>query len=181
MDLLQAECGAKRRRVAVGNKEHVDSLKIKDRKDSEQRLNYGNLFEENVGMVDVGDLWLKVKKEIKEELERDMRSSNFDDFDQTLRKVVEVKDETEKDIEDHQEPHKTSEVAVKQEVGQLLTGKVQVAAGTEGLSSEKKQSDAHDDGPDDGVKIKEENVPEDGHAHFHKHERSAEGMKHIGR
>eukprot|EP00434_Breviolum_minutum_P004756 symbB.v1.2.004190.t1/scaffold233.1/size288367/21 len=125
------------------------------------KLNYGNLFEENVGMVDVGDLWLKVKKEIKEELERDMRSSNFDDFDQTLRKVVEVKDETEKDIEDHQEPHKTSEVAVKQEVGQLLTGKVQVAAGTEGLSSEKKQSDAHDDGPDDGVKIKEENVPED--------------------
>ena len=60
-----------------------------------------------------------------------------------------------------QEPHKTSEVAVKQEVGQRLTGKVQVAAGTEGLSSEKKPSDDHDDGRDDGVKIKKENVRED--------------------
>ena len=188
MDLLQAECGAKRRRVAVGNKEHVDSLKIKDREDSEQRLNYGNPFGANVGVADVDDLWLKVKKEIKEELERDMRSSNFDTFYHTLRKVVEVKDEMEEDVEDHDTSLQKPEVAVKQEVGQPLTGKVQVVAGTEGLSSEKKQSDAHDDGSDDGVKIKGENVPEDGHAHFHKHERnkppnlgSAEGMKHIGR
>ena len=167
---------AKRRRltcsdkkVAIGNEEHV--VKIKDWKDSEQKLNYGNPFGANVDAVEVDDLWLKVKKEIKEELERDMRSSVFGDFDHTLRKVVEVKNETDKDIEDHHEPHKTSEVAVKHEVGQRLTGKVQVAAGTEGLSSEKKPSDdAHDDGRDDGVKIKEENVPEDGHAHFHKHE-----------
>ena len=188
MELLQAECGAKRRRVAIGNKEHRDTMKIKDRKDSEQRLNYGNPFGANVGVVEVHDLWLQVKKEIKEELEQDMRSSNFDDFDQTLWKEVEVKDEMEEDVEDHDTSLQKPEVAVKQEVGQLLTGKVQVAAGTEGLSSEKKQSDAHDDGPDDGVKIKEENVPEDGHAHFHKHERnkppnlgSPEGMKHIGR
>ena len=73
-----------------------------------------------------------------------------------------MKDEMEKDIEDHQKSHQTSdEVSVKHELGQRLTGKVQVAAGTEGLSSEKKQSDDHDDGRDDGVKIKKENVRED--------------------
>ena len=187
MDSPQATCDAKRRRVAIGNKEHRDTMKIKDRKDSDQRLNYGNPFEANVGVVDVGDLWLKVKKEIKEELERDMRSSNFDDFDHTLRKVVEVKDEME-NVEDHDKSHQTSEVSVKQEVGQRLTGNVQVAAGTEGLSSEKKPSDDHDDGRDDGVKIKKENVAEDGHAHFHRHEPnkppnlgSAESNENIGR
>ena len=169
MDSPQTECGAKRRRltcsdkkVAIGNEEHIDSVKIKDRKDSEQRLNFGNPFGANVDVVDVDDLWLKVKKEIKEELERNMRSSNFDDFDHTLRKEVEVKDEMEKDIEDHQKSHQTSdEVSVKHEVGQRLTRKVQVAAGTEGLRSEKKQSDDHDDGCDDGVKIKKKNVRED--------------------
>ena len=160
MDSPQATCGAKRRRVAIGNEEHVDSLKIKDPKDSEQRLNYGNPFEGNVGMVDVGDLWLKVKKEIKEELERDMRSSNFDDFDHTLWKKVEVKDEMEKEIEDHQKSHQTSdadEVSVKHEVGQQLTGKVQVAARSVEI---KKEKVAEPIGPLDGA-------DEDGRTHLH--------------
>ena len=154
MDSLQATCGAKRRRVAIGNKEHVDSLKIKDRKDSEQRLNHKN------PLVDVDDLWLKVKKEIKEELERDLRSSNFDDFDHTFWKEVEVKDEMEKDVEDHEKAHQTSEeVSVKQEVGQRLTDKVQVAARSVEI---KKEKAAEPIGPLDGA-----DGHEDGHAHLH--------------
>ena len=59
MDSLQAECAAKRwqltcsdRKVAIGNKEHVDSVKIKDRNDSEQRLNNGYPFGSNASVVD---------------------------------------------------------------------------------------------------------------------------------
>ena len=149
MDSLQATCGAKRRRVAKRNKEHVDSLKIKDRKDSEQRLNHKN------PLVDVDDLWLKVKKEeIKEELQQAMKSSNFDDFDHTLWKEVEVKDAMKMDVEDHEKSHQTSEVAVKQEVGQPLTRKAQVAARSVEIKKEKvaeqigplADADGHEDG-----------------------------------
>ena len=154
MDSLQATCGAKRRRVAKRNKEHVDSLKIKDLKDSEQRLNHKNPFGANVGVVDVDDLWLKVKREIKEELQQAMKSSNFDDFDHTLWKEVEVKDEMKMDVEDHEKSHQTSEVAVKQEVGQPLTRKVQVAARSVEIKKEKvaeqigplADADGHEDG-----------------------------------
>lgn len=59
-------------------------MKIKDRNDSEQRLNYGHPFGANATVVAVDDLSLKVKKEIKEELEQAVRSSNFDDLDHTL-------------------------------------------------------------------------------------------------
>ena len=155
MDSLQAKCGAKRRRVAIGNKEHIDSLEIKDRKGAEQRLNYRNPFGAHVGVVDVDHLWLKVKKEIKEELEQAMRSSNFDDFDHTFWKEVEVKDEMEEDVEDHEKSHQTSEVSVKQEVGQRLTRKVQVTAGNVEIKKEKiaeqivpfADADGHEDGP----------------------------------
>ena len=159
MDSLQAECAAKRRRVAIGNEEHNDTVKIKDRKDSEQRLNHKNPFGANVGVVDVGDLWLKVKKEIKEELERDLRSSNFDDFDHTFWKEVEVKDEMENDEEDHDKSLQKPEVAVKQEVGQRLTGKVQATPGSVEI---KKEKVAEPIGP-----LADADGHEDGHAHLH--------------
>ena len=85
--------------------------------------------------------WLKVKKEIKNDMEQDMKSSNFDDVDDVPLKEVEVKDEMETDEEDDDKSPQKSEVAVKQEVRRRLTRKVQVAAWTEGSSSEKNGDD----------------------------------------
>ena len=110
--------------------------------------------------------WLKVKKEIKDDMEQDMKSSNFDDVDDVPLKEVEVKDEMENDEndeEDHDKSPQKSEVAVKKEVRRRLTRKVQVAAWTEGSSSEKKESEC-EDVEDDRVKIKKEKVAEPIHA-----------------
>ena len=96
--------------------------------------------------------WLKVKKEIKDDMEQDMKSSSFDDVDDVPLKELEVKDEMENDEEDHDKSPQKSEVAVKQEVRRRLTRKVQVAGGTEGSSSEKNG--------DDRVKIKMETITE---------------------
>ena len=103
--------------------------------------------------------WLKVKKEIKDDMEQDMKSSNFDDVDDVPLKEVEVKDEIENDEEDHDKPPHQSEVAVKQEVRRRLTRKVQVTACTETSSSEKKESEC-EDVEIDCVKIKKEKVTE---------------------
>ena len=118
-----------------------DSVKIKKEKIAEQ-----------IHSIDKDVQWLKVKKEIKDEMEQDMKFSSFDDVDDVPFKEVEVKEEMENDEEDHNKsPHK-SEVAVKKEVRRRLTRKVQMAAWTEGSSSEKNG--------DDRVKIKMETVAE---------------------
>ena len=111
---------------------------------------------EPIHAVDKDVQWLKVKKEIKDAMEQDMKSSN--DADVPL-KEVEVKDEMENDEEDHDTSPQKSEVAVKQEVRRRLTRKAQVAAWTEGSSSEKKESEC-EDVEDDRVKIKKEKVAE---------------------
>ena len=51
--------------------------------------------------------WLKAKKEIKDDMEQDMKSSNFDDVDDIPLKEVEVKDEMENDEEDHDKSPQT--------------------------------------------------------------------------
>ena len=103
--------------------------------------------------------WLKAKKEIKDDMEQDMKSSNFDDVDDVPLKEVEVKDEIENDEEDHDKSPQQSELAVKQEVRRRQTRKVQVAAWTETSSSEKKESECVDV-QDDSVRIKKEKVAE---------------------
>ena len=103
--------------------------------------------------------WLKVKKEIKDDMEQDMKSSNFDDVDDVPLREVEVKDEIETDEEDDDKSPQQSEVAVKQEVRRRLTRKVQVATWTETSSSEKKESEC-EDAQDDSVRIKKEKVAE---------------------
>ena len=117
--------------------------------------------------------WLKLKKEITDDMEQDMNSSNFDDVDDIPFKEVEVKDEMENDEEDHDKSPQQSEVAVKHEVRRRLTRKVQVAPCTEASSSEKNG--------DDCAKIKMETVAEhevsfasplddaDGHEDAHTH------------
>eukprot|EP00434_Breviolum_minutum_P038222 symbB.v1.2.033900.t1/scaffold4280.1/size43395/3 len=159
MESPQAESSAKRRRLthrdmhvaawtegsSSGKKEgecedvEDDSVKVKKEKVAQQ-----------IHSIDKDVQWLKVKKEIKEETEQDMKSSNFDD-DIPL-KEVEVKDEMENDEEDHDKWPQTSEVAVKQEVRRRLTRKVQVAPWTETSSSEKNG--------DGRAKIKMETVAE---------------------
>ena len=59
--------------------------------------------------------------------------------------------------------HKKSEVAVKKEVRRRLTRKVQVAAGTETSSSEKKESEC-EYVEDDSVKVKKEKIAEQIHS-----------------
>ena len=81
--------------------------------------------------------WLKVKKEITDDMEQDMKSSNFDDVDDIPLKEVEVKDEIRKTRKKDQD--KLSEVAVKQEVRRRLTRKVQVAAWTETFQAQKRR------------------------------------------
>ena len=101
-----------------------DSVKVKKEKIAEQ-----------IHSIDKDVQWLKVKKEIAEDMEQDMKSSNFDD--EIPLKEVEVKDEMENDEQDRDKSPQKSEVAVKKEVRRRLTRKVQVAAGTETSSSEK--------------------------------------------
>ena len=129
-----------------------DSVKIKKEKIAEQ-----------IHSTDKDVQWLKVKKEIKEETEQDMKASNFDDVDEVPLKGVEEKHEMENDEEDHDKWPETSEVAVKQEVRRQLTRKVQVAAWTEGSSSEKKGSKCKDV-QDDSVKVKKEKIAEQIHS-----------------
>ena len=170
MESPQAESSAKRRRLthrdmhvaawtegsSSGKKEgecedvEDDSVKVKKEKVAQQ-----------IHSIDKDVQWLKVKKEIKEETEQDMKSSNFDD-DIPL-KEVEVKDEMENDEEDHDKWPQTSEVAVKQEVRRRLTRKVQVAPWTETSSSEKKESEC-EDVEDDSVKVKKEKVAQQIHS-----------------
>ena len=104
--------------------------------------------------------WLKAKKEINNDMEQDMKSSNFDDVDDVPLKEVEVKDEIDNDEEDHDKSPQQSEVAVKQEVRRRLTRKVQVAAWAETSSSEKKESECEDVQDDSVRRIKKEKVAE---------------------
>ena len=172
MESPQAESSAKRRRLThrdmhvaawtetsssekKGSKcEDVqdDSVKVKKEKIAEQ-----------IHSIDKDVQWLKVKKEITEDMEQDMKTSNFDDVDDVPLKEVEVKDEMENDEEDHDKWPQTSEVAVKQEVRRRLTRKVQVAAWTEGSRSEKKGSKC-EDVQDDSVKVKKEKIAEQIHS-----------------
>ena len=172
MESPQAESSAKRRRLthrdmhvaawtegsssekkeSEGEDVQDDSVKIKKEKVAEP-----------IHAVGKDVQWLKVKKEIKDDMEQDMTSSNFDDVDAVPLKEVEVKDEMETDEEDHDKSPQKSEVAVKKEVRRRLTRKVQVAAWTEGSSSEKKESKG-EDVEDDRVKIKKEKVAEQIHA-----------------
>ena len=140
MEPPQAECSAKRRRLTHCDM-HVAAWtegSSSEKKESE--------------CEDAEDDSVKVKKQIKDDMEQDMKSSNFDDVDGVPLKEVEVKDEMENDKEDHDKSPQKSEVAVKQEVRRRLTRKVQVAAWTETSSSEKPG--------DDGAKIKMETTAE---------------------
>ena len=167
MESPWAECSAKRRRLthcdmqvaaetdgSSSKKEESecvqdDGMRIKKEKVAEHETNRQN---PPIHTIDEDVQWLKVKKEIKDEMEQDMKSSNFDDVDDVPLKEVEVKDEMENDEEDHDKSPQKSEVAVKQEVQRRLTRKVQVAAWTETSSSEKNG--------DDRSKIKTETIAE---------------------
>ena len=159
MDSLQAECGAKRRRLThrdmhvaawtEGSSSEKKESKCEDVEDDSVRIKKENAAEP-IHSIDEDVQWLKVKKEIKDEMEQDMKSSNFDDVDDVPLKEVEVKDEMENNEEDHNKSPQKSEVAVKQEVRRRLTRKV--PAWTETSSSEKNG--------DDRVKIKMETIAE---------------------
>ena len=156
MESQQAECSAKRRRlthwdmqVAAWTEGSSSEKKESKCEDVDDRV---KVKKENVAepihSIDEDIQWLKVKKEIKDEMEQDMKSSSFDDVDDVPLKEVEVKDEMENDEEDHNKSPQESEVAVKKEVRRRLTRKVQAAAWT----SEKNG--------DDRVKIKMETIAE---------------------
>ena len=161
MESPQAESSAKRRRlthrdmhVAAWTEGSSSEKKESEREDVENdRVKVKKeKVAEPIHVVGKDVQWLKAKKEIKDDMEQDMKSSNFDDVDDVPLKEVEVKDEMENDEEDRDKSPQKSEVAVKQEVRRRLTRKVQVAAGTEASSSEKNG--------DDRAKIKMETITE---------------------
>ena len=170
MESPQAESSAKRRRLThrdmhvaawtEGSSSEKKEGECEDVENDRVRIKKEKVAQQ-IHSIDKDVQWLKVKKEIKEETEEDMKSSNFDD-DIPL-KEVEVKDEMENDEEDHDKWPQTSEVAVKQEVRRQLTRKVQVAAWTEASSSEKKESEC-EDVEDDSVKVKKEKVAQQIHS-----------------
>ena len=168
MESPQAESSAKRRRLThhnmyvpawtEGSSSEKKESECEDVQEDSVRIKKEKVAEPIHG-VGKDVQWLKVKKEIKDGMEQDMKSSSFDDVDDVPLKEVEVKDEMENDEEGHDRSPQKSEVAVKQEVRRRLTRKVQVAAWAEGSSSEKKQSE-REDVEDDRVKIKKEKVAE---------------------
>ena len=161
MEPPQAECSAKRRRLThrdmhvaawtEGSSSEKKESACEDAEDDSVEVKKEKVAE-LIHSIDKDVQWLKVKKEIKDDMEQDMKSSNFDNVDGVPLKEVEVKDEMENDAEDHDKSPQKSEVAVKQEVRRRLTRKVQVAAWTETSSSEKPG--------DDGAKIKMETIAE---------------------
>ena len=161
MEPPQAECSAKRRRLThrdmhvaawtKGSSSEKKESECEDAEDDSVKVKKEKVAEQ-IHSIDKDVQWLKVKKQIKDDMEQDMKSSNFDDVDDVPLKEVEVKDEMENDEEDHDKSPQKSEVAVKQEVRRRLTRKVQVAAWTETSSSEKPG--------DDGAKIKMETIAE---------------------
>ena len=168
MESPQAESSAKRRRLThrdmhvaawtEGSSSEKKESECEDVKNDRVKIKKEKVAEP-IHVVGKDVQWLKVKKEIKDDMEQDMKSSNFGDVDDVPLKEVEVKDEIENDEEDHDKSPQQSEVAVKQEVRQRLTRKVQVAAWTEASSSEKKESEC-EDVQDDSVRIKKEKVAE---------------------
>ena len=161
MESPQAESSAKRRclthrdiHVAAwteGSSSEKKESECEDVQDDSVRIKKEKVAEP-IHAVGKDVQWLKAKKEIKDDMEQDMKSCNFDDVDDIPLKEVEVKDEMENDEEDHDKSPQKSEVAVKKEVRRRLTRKVQVATWTEGSSSEKNG--------DDGAKIKMETIAE---------------------
>ena len=170
MESPQAESSAKRRRLThrdmhvaawtESSSSEKKESKCEDVEDYSVKVKKENIAQQ-IHSIDKDVQWLKVKKEIKEETEQDMKSSNFDD-DIPLNEV-EVKDEMKNDEEDHDKWPQTAEVAVKQEVRRRLTRKVQVAPWTETSSSEKKGSEC-EDVEDDSVKVKKEKIAEQIHS-----------------
>ena len=168
MESPQAESSAKRRRlthrdmhVAAGTEGSSSEKKeseCEDVEDDSVRITKEKVAEQ-IHSMDEDVQWLKVKKEITDDKEQDMKSSSFDDFDDVPLKEVEVKDEMESEEEDHDKSPQKSEVAVKKEVRRRL----KVAAGTEGSSSEKKESEC-EDVEDDSVKVKKEKIAEQIHS-----------------
>ena len=161
MESPQAECSAKRKRLTnrsmhvaawtEGSSSEEKESECEDVEDDSVKIKKEKVAEQ-IHSIDKDVQWLKVKKEITEDIEQDMKSSNFDDVDDVPLKEVKVKDEMENDEEDHDKSPQKSEVAVKKEVRRRLTRKVQVAAGTETSSSEKNG--------DGRAKIKMETVAE---------------------
>ena len=80
----------------AAKKEFADGVKVKKEKSAEQEA---ELAIPDKGGIDSDDLWLRVKKEIKEEMEPDLRPSSFDAA--TLAQEVGVKEEIEE--EQHQD------------------------------------------------------------------------------
>ena len=173
MESPQAESSAKRRRLTHRDMHvaawtegsssekkksecedvEIDRVKVKKEKVAEP-----------IHVVGKDVQWLKVKKEIKYDMEQDMKSSNFDDVDDVPLKEVEVKDEIENDEEDHDKSPQQSEVAVKQEVRRRLTrtsssekncddrAKIKmetVAEHEASFASPLADADGHEDGPTD--------------------------------
>ena len=172
MESPQAESSAKRRRLThrdmhVAAWTEASSSEKKKSECEDVEIDRVKIKKEKVAepihVVGKDVQWLKAKKEIKDDMEQDMKSSNFDDVDDVPLKEVEVKDEMETDEEDDDKSPQQAEVAVKQEVRRRLTRKVRVAAWTETSSSEKKESEC-EDVQDDSVRIKKEKVAEPIHA-----------------
>ena len=161
MESPQAESSAKRRRLTnrdmhvaawtEGSSSEKKESECEDVEDDSVRIKNEKIAEQ-IHSIDKDVQWLKVKKEITEDMEQDMKSSNYDYVDEVPLKEVEEKHEMESDEEDRDKSPQKSEVAVKKEVQRRLTRKVQVAAETQGSSSEKNG--------DDRMKIKMETVAE---------------------
>ena len=168
MESPQAESSAKRRRLThrdmhvaawtEGSSSEKKESECEDVENDRVKIKKEKVAEP-IHVVGKDVQWLKAKTEITDDMEQDMKSSNFDDVDDIPLKEVEVKDEIENEEEDHETLPQQSEVAVKQEVRRRLTRKVQVAAWTETSSSEKKESEC-EDVQDDSVRIKKEKVAE---------------------
>eukprot|EP00435_Cladocopium_sp_Y103_P069308 s1156_g33.t1 len=125
------------------------------------------------GRMEIDELWLQVKKEIKEEMAKDMTSTNFES--DILMQGVMMKEEVEMDVEGslQSQPDQSTDL-IEERTGQplqvakrrRLTGEdMQKISKTEGLrcpSSVKKELA-------DGVKVKKESL-----------ERSARDMSELG-
>ena len=77
-------------------REFADSMKVKKEKSAEQEE---ELESAQKGRTEMHDLWLRVKKEIKEEIEQDLKPSSFDEAKPVQE--VEVKEEIQE--EQHQD------------------------------------------------------------------------------
>ena len=115
MESPQAESSAKRRRLThrdmhvaawtEGSSSEKKNSECEDVENDRVKIKKEKVAEP-IHVVGKDVQWLKAK-EIKDDMEQDMKSSNFDDVDDVPLKEVEVKEEIENDEEDHDKSPQT--------------------------------------------------------------------------